>query len=531
MGQLSEKNKKYLKRNTSYLSIPMRYSVEPSDDDRILKLKMYVMHDGKNPNKSNFSLSTIEDAEETIKNIPILAYIDYNNPDGKDFTEHEMELIEEEDENGEKIEKIKFLEQPVGSVPETNDYHYEIIDGRNYVVVTANIWKKYCQDAVDILEANDETKVSMEISIEDFKYDRKTKILDILKYKYTAITLLGRKVESGMIDAHAEVNFSFKESDDYYSQVEKLTANFKSHFEDLNIINGKKESETMPKNKKEIASLFSLTFEQLENELRKVLRTVVYICHDDWCGDYECRKYWLQDFDENFLYAYNCEKDIYEKLSYSKQGDDVVIDFENPTRVRTQFVDWQGASDVENSEDGMMDDSMEHMDEMNMSLKEAYKSKSAQLVSEKETSLNDLQDKFTKVNEEITNKENTIIALNEKYSTLEGTIAEKDSVIESITNEVNTFRAKERKEKVEGIFSKYAKHMTKEEMDSFREKELSFSKFEDFEKEIKSFVCDKIADTVNQTLTFSRMAIIDDDTNNKENAESTSVWDRLSKNK
>jgi septal ring factor EnvC (AmiA/AmiB activator) len=77
---------------------------------------------------------------------------------------------------------------------------------------------------------------------------------------------------------------------------------------------------------------------------------------------------------------------------------------------------------------------------------------------------------------------------------LEQTISEIDTTIESLKNEISVFNSQERKEKVEAIFSRFAKLLSKDEIESFREKESTFDKFEEFEKEIKSFVCDKIAE-------------------------------------
>lgn len=126
-------------------------------------------------------------------------------------------------------------------------------------------------------------------------------------------------------------------------------------------------------------------------------------------------------------------------------------------------------------------------------------------------------------------KDDLILALNEKYSNLEKTISEKDELIASLQKDLGEYASKERKEKVENVFSKFAKHLSKEEIESFREKEVTFSKFEEFEKEIKSFVCDKIADTVSnkETENFTKRALVNNVIEEKEENKSESVWDRL----
>ena len=45
------------------------------DSDKFLKLRIRVMHDGANVNGSRFAVESMRDAEESIKNVPILANV------------------------------------------------------------------------------------------------------------------------------------------------------------------------------------------------------------------------------------------------------------------------------------------------------------------------------------------------------------------------------------------------------------------------------------------------------------------------
>ena len=54
----------------------MQFSIQPSfDEERFLKVRLKVMHNGLNRNYSNFNDEVIENAMPTISNIPILAFV------------------------------------------------------------------------------------------------------------------------------------------------------------------------------------------------------------------------------------------------------------------------------------------------------------------------------------------------------------------------------------------------------------------------------------------------------------------------
>jgi hypothetical protein len=182
-------------------SLPIKYEQETFTDERFLKLKIYVMHEGKNLNNSNFSMESIESAKETIKNIPILAFVkELDGEDKKDFAGHEMELVFKDDQF-----KFKYLGRPIGVIPaEDNNYHYETIDDKNYVVVDGYVWKDYANDALDIIERDGVKSQSMEISLDTYQYDNDG-ICDITSYKYTGVCLLGDDVLPAMVNAKAEV--------------------------------------------------------------------------------------------------------------------------------------------------------------------------------------------------------------------------------------------------------------------------------------------------------------------------------------
>ena len=74
-----------------YMSMPTNY--ETADySDNLVKCRIRVMHDKENFNGSSFTLNSINKAKESLKNIPILAYIKENINGEKDFDEHNIDI-------------------------------------------------------------------------------------------------------------------------------------------------------------------------------------------------------------------------------------------------------------------------------------------------------------------------------------------------------------------------------------------------------------------------------------------------------
>ena len=79
------------------------YSME-NEDGNLMKVKIVVMHEKKNRNRTSFSMEAIEKAKESIKNVPILAYI-LRDTEGNvsDFDEHNMEMRLKDSKDGFEI--------------------------------------------------------------------------------------------------------------------------------------------------------------------------------------------------------------------------------------------------------------------------------------------------------------------------------------------------------------------------------------------------------------------------------------------
>ena len=173
------------------------YSVG-NENGNLMKVKIVVMHEKKNRNRTSFSMDAIRKAEESIKNVPILAYI-LRDTEGNvsDFDEHNMEMRLREGKDGFEIETY-YQEKPIGVVPESCNPRYEEIDGVNHLVVDGYIWKNYSNGADEIIKSSDSKGLSMEIEVLDGNYIEEEDIYDITDFRFLGVTCLGDHVEQGM---------------------------------------------------------------------------------------------------------------------------------------------------------------------------------------------------------------------------------------------------------------------------------------------------------------------------------------------
>ena len=207
---------------------------ESQNNSNLMKVKLVVMHEGENRNGSAFSMQSIESARESLKNVPILGYI-LRSDEGEalDFDEHNMSIKLVEGKDGYELKEF-YEEQIIGIIPESNDYHYEMIDGVNHVCCTGYIFKSYSNGGAELIQDCDSKGVSMEISVE--QGDFVDRVYHINKYQYQAVTVLGDHVPQGMNGTCNIKKFSF-DSD--------IKQKIKDMCEEIQKTNDRKEDFTM----------------------------------------------------------------------------------------------------------------------------------------------------------------------------------------------------------------------------------------------------------------------------------------------
>lgn len=183
-----------------HISLATTFEVDESfDSDKFIKMRLRVCHDGVNPNKSKFMVEDMEKAKDSIKNIPILANVIFDEDGNPQFSGHDMVL--EPDKVNEGEYRLIYKETPIGVVPENCNHTIEKYNGKNYVYCDAYLWKGYMNYAQDIIERDKDIKLSMEIIVDEYSYNAKEKIFNITAYRYQGITFLNKDYGTGMENA------------------------------------------------------------------------------------------------------------------------------------------------------------------------------------------------------------------------------------------------------------------------------------------------------------------------------------------
>ena len=61
-----------------FITLPLSYEQISFADDRFVKVRIRVQHNGHNLNNSNFNDESISKAAPTLSNIPLLAFVKKN---------------------------------------------------------------------------------------------------------------------------------------------------------------------------------------------------------------------------------------------------------------------------------------------------------------------------------------------------------------------------------------------------------------------------------------------------------------------
>ncbi len=305
---------------------------ETLENTNFKKVKIYIMHTGENLNGSVFTVDSINKSIDTLSNIPILAYVVKEDSQNKDFAGHETDFDIFTDEDGVIKVKEYYLEQPIGVIPETNDYFMEEIDGETYLGCYGYIWKCYSNDAYDILEEDQEKEISMEILIRNCTYDRKGRC-HINSFEFLGITCLGANVPGAMGDK-CTINMSFstdEENQEFFKSVDKLNKLLKCQREEgLSVENIENkvfaEDEVCPECGKNPCECDDMEDDVEENACGKK-KCSTEDSDDNACKTKKCSE---DEVDENACKTKKCsEDDVEENACGGKKKNNEVEDSED----------------------------------------------------------------------------------------------------------------------------------------------------------------------------------------------------------
>ena len=200
------------------------FEASAESNQGLVPVTLQSCHTEKNRNRSYISEDTMTKALPSFANKPILGYIHQLEDGSYDFYTHNISYVEDEDsEDGLRIE---YDERPIGVIPESCNAHLEYDEEKDktYVVVSGYIYEDYGNRAVDIIKNNNgQTKVSVEIAINEMSYNAKEDYLSIDDMYFMGVTCLGKTpdgeiVQEGMEGANLKLdNFSAAQNSMFYS--------------------------------------------------------------------------------------------------------------------------------------------------------------------------------------------------------------------------------------------------------------------------------------------------------------------------
>ena len=389
-------------------SLTICYEVDNNyDSDRFIKLKLNVMHDGKNFNMSSFDKKSIEKAKPSIFNVPILANTIFDDEGNPKFGGHDKHI--EEDKNGNK--KIVYDEIPIGLIPESTKYEIKLMDDKKYhLFVDAYVWKGYSNYAEDILNNKESVGLSMEIIVDKYSFDTKKSIFNITDYRYQGITLLGDDKTPAMQGANAtfDLNLSYTEIIDKMKillenellayESNQKGGNELEDKENVQVFNeGHIENEDSKIVSKEKDFEHSLEYETVKEKMELLSEKVSDLGFDN---EKLYVNYYLIDFDDKYVYI---KKYINQKIDGKWKYSNLIVR-------RTYSVvdsDYQiGQDEVEMVNKLLTKDEAAELEEKRTQLEaQVYELKQYKEAKLKEERDNKLQDIFNKFDERLNGNE------------------------------------------------------------------------------------------------------------------------------
>ncbi len=379
-------------------------------DDRFTKVKIWLMHLGKNLNNSAFEKSVVDKAIPTLQYIPIMGFVELNDDNEKDFSDHRYIITKDE-----KGVRRRYMGTPYGVIKSSDDNnaHYEerlCDDGetRTFLVTEGVIWN-VLEDGAEIFHRDLVKSQSMELyekSIDGYEDDEG--IFHFTDFSFRAACVLGDDVSPAMVGSTVEVQFALgdfvkniqSELNDKYSAFTKLVS-------DTTLVDSTSDTNfTETVNEKTnggVEVMENTDFAQTVLGLFSDISALISqheVAVDRW--GYECPRYYTVDIQENEVIVVDTKDNYnYYGISFSVEADKPVVDFESAKRKKLRYEDYEDGSAIEGAFDfgkhisEIENNAFAKVEEANTKVSEAEEK-----VSEFETAKNEIEEKYNQVNAE-----------------------------------------------------------------------------------------------------------------------------------
>ena len=352
--------------NQNIYSLPVTFSVEneiSDGDNRFIEVFIDVLHLGRNLNGSVFSQDVVDANIDTIKNTPILGFVQVKSDGEKDFKGHEYTI--KRTVNG--VEQV-YSGSAYGVVPESYDAQWVdkmCDDGemRTFLRVKGLLWTKF-SDSTEIVMRDIIKQHSMELypnSIEGHEDDNGDFVFD--KFSFDGCCILSDDVQPAMINSCVEVNYSVSdfvknlqdELNDKFTVFTKLIdkqneqGGVKNMPEDIKNdemiedVNPDFSEQASDFEENKPASDFASTMMQQFEDISHIVSSQE-IVKDKW--GYDTPRYYAVDIQDNEVIVVDAKDNYnYYGIPYTIDGDKPVLDFACGTRKKVRY---------ENYEDGVV---------------------------------------------------------------------------------------------------------------------------------------------------------------------------------
>ena len=462
-----------------------------ASDAQLAVAEIWVCRSGQNSHKLPIDITAIKQAEPTLINKFLVAGYDEKN---KDFKGHEG-----------------LAQRIVGFFPKENKIRYvDDGDGETYLVANAIISKVYVPWAYDSFVSNNYREVSMEISVAETEV-REDGYTWITSFFVNGVTILGLNRKASIAGSHAVITeFAdlIEQGEQFYQE---FSINSNSDLTDAEAKNKVEEEQTnMEFNKEEFAKVVGMTASQMESLMSMACREKKFSYEGE---TYECTKYYMRDYSNEYIFAYDNQADTLVALSYTFEDGKPKIDFENPKGCMETFV-------VDDSEPQVLGFS-EVINEAIARKEELFSVEKETLTGELSKELKETQEKFSTIEGE---KEVVVKELEDLKVTFEAVKTEVETLKEFKSNVEET----EKKNKIEFAIQNVIEDLNAEQIAEWKGKVDTFESVDAFANAIQSFAYGLTKNKKGKNKAeFDRISI--PNTSQEDNSKSDNVWSRLKK--
>ena len=377
-------------------------------DDRFTKVKIWLMHLGKNLNNSVFEKSVVDKAIPTLQYIPIMGFVELNDDNEKDFSDHRYIITKDE-----KGVRRKYMGTPYGVIKssEDNNAHYEervCEDGetRTFLVTEGIVWN-VLEDGAEIFHRDLVKSQSMELfeqSIDGYEDD--DGVFHFTDFSFRAACVLGDDVTPAMTGSTIEVQFTLSdfvkniqcELNDKYSAFEKIS-NDTTFTKSNEMVNENNKGGTMTMQSTDFSTVLQM-FKDISDTIAQY-----EMIEDRWGDKYP--RYYAVDIQENEVIVVDRKNNYnYFAFSFVMNGDSCEINFESCKRKKISYEDYsedvtapEGAFDFGKHISEIEDAAFAKIEEANTKLTEAEGkvSEFETKVSEFETAKNEIEESYNQI--------------------------------------------------------------------------------------------------------------------------------------